>query len=107
MELCTHGDLEGWLKSRKGAPLSEAAIMRCFVQLCFALQHVHSNGIIHRDIKTSNIFLTTPSLDRIKLGDFGIAKALAPGASCANTMASITLTLFLLKSHAWSILIVI
>ena len=64
--------------------LAEDEIMKCFVQVCLALQAVHAQGIIHRDIKTSNIFLSAAnSLDSssiiVKFGDFGIAKALAPG----------------------------
>jgi NIMA (never in mitosis gene a)-related kinase len=38
------------------------------------MKHVHDRKIIHRDLKTQNIFLTSDGL--IKLGDFGIAKPL-------------------------------
>ena len=37
-----------------------------------ALQHIHENNIIHRDIKTLNIFLTKENY--IKLGDLGVSK---------------------------------
>lgn len=40
-------------------------------QLCSAVMYSHSHGVIHRDIKPQNIFLT--SVGTIKLGDFGIA----------------------------------
>ena len=36
------GDLERWLRARSGVLLSEDEVMLKFVQLCLALQHVHS-----------------------------------------------------------------
>jgi NIMA (never in mitosis gene a)-related kinase len=39
-----------------------------------ALKHVHSANILHRDLKSQNIFLTRTGV--VKLGDFGIAKVL-------------------------------
>ena len=47
------------------------------MQVCLALDHLHCLGILHRDIKGSNLFLTAQGL--VKLGDFGIAKV------CSNT----------------------
>ncbi len=42
--------------------------------ICLALKHVHDRKIIHRDIKSQNIFLTKEGL--VKLGDFGISRPL-------------------------------
>jgi serine/threonine protein kinase len=43
-------------------------------QLCLALRYLHQKGVLHRDIKSQNIFLCAK--DRIKIGDFGISKIL-------------------------------
>ncbi|XP_048259677.1 serine/threonine-protein kinase Nek9-like isoform X1 [Haliotis rufescens] len=53
-------------------------------QLTSALAYVHEFGIIHRDIKTMNIFLTRTDL--VKLGDFGISKALESKGGMAETL---------------------
>ena len=45
-------------------------------QVCLAMQYVHRQGILHRDLKGSNIFLTGEGI--IKLGDFGISKVPPP-----------------------------
>ena len=45
-------------------------------QIVLSLYYVHQNQILHRDLKTQNIFLTR-SLDHVKIGDFGISKILS------------------------------
>ena len=47
-----------------------------FVQVCQAVQHAHQKGIIHRDIKASNVLVSTQDGRALaKVIDFGIAKA--------------------------------
>ena len=42
--------------------------------MCLGIQYLHQNRILHRDIKTINMFLAKD--DMIKIGDLGVAKML-------------------------------
>ncbi|MFA7672666.1 MAG: Stk1 family PASTA domain-containing Ser/Thr kinase [Clostridia bacterium] len=55
-------------------PLEIKEVIEISVQICAALEHAHSNGIIHRDIKPQNILISKNG--KIKVTDFGIAKAI-------------------------------
>jgi NIMA (never in mitosis gene a)-related kinase len=68
------GDLHVKIKSQRGKYFSEKQILDWFTQICLALKHIHDKKILHRDLKSQNIFLTANGM--IKLGDFGIAKCL-------------------------------
>jgi serine/threonine protein kinase len=46
------------------------------MQICLAIQYMHANSVLHRDIKTQNIFLLGNG--RLVLGDLGISKASPP-----------------------------
>ncbi|KAL6778762.1 hypothetical protein ACKKBF_B04745 [Auxenochlorella protothecoides x Auxenochlorella symbiontica] len=84
MEYCEGGDLEAFIRARQGELLDEDDIMLIFVQLCLALQHVHAQDILHRDIKPNNIFLSRGGI--VKLGDFGLSREVAGGGGLARTM---------------------
>ncbi|XP_060069030.1 serine/threonine-protein kinase Nek9-like [Ylistrum balloti] len=53
-------------------------------QITSALMHIHNYGIIHRDVKAMNIFMT--KTDLLKLGDFGISKLLESKGQMADTL---------------------
>ena len=62
--------LKNYMNQR--GPLPPKEIMNYSAQILRALEHAHSKGIIHRDIKPQNIMLLKNG--RIKVTDFGIAK---------------------------------
>ncbi|MCA9264222.1 MAG: serine/threonine protein kinase [Planctomycetales bacterium] len=70
MEYLNSGTLADVL--RNSGPLSWPEAAECGRQLAIALQHLHNNGVIHRDVKPGNVYLTDDG--RLKLGDFGIAR---------------------------------
>ncbi|XP_059158422.1 serine/threonine-protein kinase Nek1-like [Physella acuta] len=83
MNYCAGGDLYGKINERRGQLFSEDQILDWFVQLCLAIKHIHDRKILHRDIKSQNIFLTHTGT--VQLGDFGIAKVLNSTAQLAHT----------------------
>ncbi|XP_055678946.1 mitogen-activated protein kinase kinase kinase 4 isoform X1 [Lutzomyia longipalpis] len=70
MELCSEGTLESLVEMSGG--LYESLTRRFTAQLLSAVGELHKHGIVHRDVKTANIFLTNGS-NCLKLGDFGSA----------------------------------
>jgi eukaryotic-like serine/threonine-protein kinase len=65
--------------SREGT-LSDREIGEIGADLCEALDHAHSRGVVHRDIKPQNVVVAPEGEFRAKLMDFGVAR-LAEGAA--------------------------
>ena len=76
MDFANGGDLYNMINyyKNKNMYIPENIIVQIFTEICIALNHVHSNKILHRDLKTQNIFLTKER--HVKLGDFGISRVL-------------------------------
>uniref|UniRef100_A0A7S3Z998 non-specific serine/threonine protein kinase n=1 Tax=Lotharella globosa TaxID=91324 RepID=A0A7S3Z998_9EUKA len=83
MDYADGGDLEGKIKQQRGRHFKEKRIVDWTIQICLALKHVHDRKILHRDIKSQNIFLMRNGM--VKLGDFGIAKTLKNTRAMART----------------------
>jgi len=59
-------------------------ILALLEPVCAALEAAHEKGIVHRDVKASNIMLTRDVPPKVKLLDFGIAKLLEPDENSAG-----------------------
>jgi eukaryotic-like serine/threonine-protein kinase len=84
MELLRGRDLGNLLGN---GPLPIRAGIDILIQACEALQVVHDHGVVHRDVKPDNFFLTDGGI--LKVMDFGIAKRAnaSKGLTRAGTMA--------------------
>ncbi|KXZ47617.1 hypothetical protein GPECTOR_34g776 [Gonium pectorale] len=83
---CEEGDL--FTRIRKKASqkeyFTEQEVMNMFVQIASAISYIHSKRVLHRDLKTQNIFIARGGI--IKLGDFGISKVLERTDAFATTV---------------------
>jgi NIMA (never in mitosis gene a)-related kinase len=73
MDWADAGDLKKKIESQHRYFI-ETQILDWFTQICLAIKHMHDRKILHRDLKSGNIFLT--KTNTVKLGDFGISRCL-------------------------------
>lgn len=95
MEAAEGGDVAAWL-SRQAAHVPDATCLSIFAQIVAALAAAHAAGIVHRDVKLSNVLIKR-RLDGggsdntiapiVALGDFGLAATLSATPTVAGTPA--------------------
>ena len=107
------GDLFTHIKrARESNPrryFPERQVLDWTAQIALALDHIHAMRVMHRDLKTQNIFLGRGGV--VKLGDFGISRVLERTDDFATTVAGTPYYLspevcqnqpYTLKSDVWS-----
>ena len=72
LDMCPNGSLADMLKKRKCLTLPE--IRRFVIQICGAVKYLHTRHVVHRDLKTGNLFLDANM--NVQVGDFGLAALL-------------------------------
>lgn len=82
-QYCDGGDLYSVLRRARGRYFAEEQILAWAAQLLMALRYLHGMGVVHRDVKSANVFLKRDGTAR--LGDLGLACVL-PEGSCATAV---------------------
>jgi serine/threonine protein kinase len=76
-EYCSLGDLHDYCIARLGTGVPEPFLWSLLSQISSGLNHLHTHGVVHGDLKPGNIFVTpspdSPMLPIFKIGDFGTA----------------------------------
>ncbi|XP_062550028.1 serine/threonine-protein kinase Nek8 [Armigeres subalbatus] len=76
MEFADKGTLAQILIEKShGERLPERFILNIFEQITSAINYMHSQNILHRDLKTANVFMNKRGI--VKIGDFGISKIMS------------------------------
>ena len=87
MDFYSGGTICELICQSESGKLDESVAKTYFKQLMDGLSHIHSRGIIHRDIKLENIFLNNDK-SIVVLGDFGLSNFWSPGAQLKTRCGS-------------------
>ncbi|XP_002130578.2 serine/threonine-protein kinase Nek11-like isoform X1 [Ciona intestinalis] len=84
LEYCEGGDMEGKITEHKekNEHINEQQVIKWLKQILKAIRHMHESRVLHRDLKSRNIFLKN---NQIKIGDFGISRILMGESDKAST----------------------
>lgn len=76
MDFCEGGTLTDWIHERnfKEKRRTTEEIYKIFYEIVTGVEYIHSNKLIHRDLKPDNIFFTAEG--KVKIGDFGLVAPL-------------------------------
>uniref|UniRef100_I5AV86 non-specific serine/threonine protein kinase n=1 Tax=Eubacterium cellulosolvens (strain ATCC 43171 / JCM 9499 / 6) TaxID=633697 RepID=I5AV86_EUBC6 len=85
MELIEGITLKNYIGKKGKLSVKEATSIA--IQVSLGLEAAHNCGIVHRDVKPQNIIISTDG--KVKLSDFGIAKAINSNTITANVMGSV------------------
>lgn len=85
MEYAEGGDLHSRIKRHKDKRnmFNEKEIWQIAHEICLGIYYLHSNNILHRDIKPLNILLTADY--HVKIGDLGVSKIVSDSAAMLGT----------------------
>mmetsp|Transcript_45575 Transcript_45575/g.145420 ORF Transcript_45575/g.145420 Transcript_45575/m.145420 type:complete len:343 (-) Transcript_45575:43-1071(-) len=79
-EYCSGGELFDLVRAQPGGRVSEEASRFYAAEIVLALEHLHSHGIVHRDVRLENVLLSEDG--HAKLADFGGARPGLPEGEC-------------------------
>ncbi|XP_012587521.1 PREDICTED: serine/threonine-protein kinase Nek11 [Condylura cristata] len=84
-EYCEGRDLDCKIQEYKeaGKTFPESQIIEWFIQLLLGVDYMHERRILHRDLKSKNIFLKN---NLLKIGDFGVSRLLMGSCDLATTL---------------------
>ncbi|XP_062922107.1 uncharacterized protein LOC134355712 isoform X4 [Mobula hypostoma] len=85
MEYAEGGTLAQYL-AQQDRELEELEILNLFHQMVAATCYLHEHNVLHRDLKTANLFLTKEG--EVKLGDFGVAKLMMTGSEAHTILGT-------------------